>query len=106
MATVAVCTWAYSGEMSGSRPEPDEVTASAGTFDSGTPYVSETHCLRSFTALTRSVLVAPRLEAPETWRSYWVFTPLVLLLPSPAEGRGWKNFRSGTGLPFLSLPLS
>src|SRR5665811_2412971 len=36
-ATRSTCSRAYSGEMSGSRPEPEAVTASAGTADGSTP---------------------------------------------------------------------
>ncbi|KEF18005.1 hypothetical protein DF18_25355 [Streptomyces rimosus] len=37
LATRLTWSFAYAGEMSGSRPEPEEVTASAGTWDWGTP---------------------------------------------------------------------
>jgi len=61
----STCSRAYSGEMSGSRPEPEAVTASAGTSDGSTSSRSATACLRSVTEASRSGFSGPRLDAPE-----------------------------------------
>src|ERR1700760_1555225 len=60
-------TWiaAYCGEMSGSRPEPEAVTASGGTCDAFTPSNEAIAALRCSMVLVRSGLSGPRLEAPE-----------------------------------------
>ncbi len=96
--------------MFGSRPEPEEVTASAGTSSGSTVWegvelsamtaslAATTWAQRvpSSASLVHWPLTAPlsaeRLVAPERISEYWVLT---LLVPSPLEGRGWNHFRSG-----------
>ena len=56
---------AYAGEMCGSSPEPEAVTASAGTSDSSTPSRAATSALRSPMEAMRSVLSGPRLLGAE-----------------------------------------
>src|SRR5689334_3659468 len=80
--------------MSGSRPEPDAVTASGGTAASATPSRAAICCLRWLTVARRSWLKVPLFEPPET------------AVPSATEveGRVWK-YGSGpvaTG----SIPIS
>src|SRR6478735_7971860 len=83
--------------MCGSRPEPEEVTASAGTSEGFTLYVAvelslTTAALAAVTQSIRSLLSPDRLVAPDRISEYCVLT---LLLPRPLEGRGWNHFRSG-----------
>src|SRR5664279_4567700 len=83
--------------MSGSRPEPEAVTASAGTeFAStvwpGTLSNAAIAARRSVMVLTRSALDGPRLEAPDDVGSQPA-------LPA-AEGRDWNH--SGRGSPLAS----
>ena len=51
--------------MSGSSPEAEAVTASAGTLAGATPSNAATAARRWLIALTRSGLFGPRLDAPE-----------------------------------------
>src|SRR5512140_506657 len=84
-ATRGICQRAYSGEMCGSRPDADDVTASAGTEDPARKGLSA----RSAAILSRIESanfseVGPRFVPPDAVASYPA---------SPAaEGRGWKNF--------------
>src|SRR5262249_8830666 len=60
-------TWmaAFCGEMPGSRPEADAVTASGGICDAGTWSNAAMAFCRCAISLTRSGLFGPRLEAAE-----------------------------------------
>src|SRR5579863_3643735 len=66
-AAATRATWmsAYCGEMSGSRPEPDVVTASGGTSDTGTWLNAATCACRALMLVSRVELFGPRLDAPE-----------------------------------------
>src|SRR3954467_3715428 len=86
--------------MSGSRPEPEEVTASAGTSDGlgvypGTELSLTTADLAAFTCWMRSLLSADRLVAPERISLYRVLREFS---PRPFAGRPWNHFRSGSGV--------
>src|SRR5271154_2712620 len=82
---------AFSSEMSGSRPEPELVTASAGTGPGPKGLVwAATRCLM---LVSSAALVGARLEAPDSLASYGVGMVLPLAsVPVSAEGRGWKYF--------------
>src|SRR5579862_692739 len=60
-------TWmsAYCGEMSGSRPEPEAVTASGGTWAGETPSNVAIAARRCWTVWASVGLFGPRLVAPE-----------------------------------------
>lgn len=105
-ATRWTWSWAYADEMSGSSPEPEEVTASGGTAAARTRYPGvelslTTAALASSTDLISSLLSPDRLVAPERISRYRV---LRLLVPRPLDGRGWNHLRSGAGVswPFFS----
>ena len=76
--------------MSGSRPEAEVVTASAGTGAARLPPSSATSlATRSDSAL----LVGPMFDAPELSAAYGVGTVWVASFGSGsvvADGRGWK----------------
>src|SRR6185312_832642 len=81
-ATRLTCSWAYAGLMSGSRPEADAVTASAGTEDGGTPSSAAIAARRSVTSSRNSGESAARFDPPEDIASS----------PSPAaDGRPWNH---------------
>ena len=60
-------TWmaAFCGEMPGSRPEPDAVTASGGICDTGTWSNAAMAFCRCLISWTRAGLLGPRLDAAE-----------------------------------------
>src|SRR5664279_359383 len=83
--------------MSGSSPEPEAVTASAGTVAglTGWPATLSKAAIavrRPWMVLTRAGLDGPRLEAPDAVGSQ-------PLLPA-ADGRDWNH--CGNGLPLAS----
>src|SRR5689334_9006304 len=94
-------TWmaAFCGEMPGSRPEPEAVTASGGICDTGTWSNAAMACCRCLISLTRAGLFGPRLDAAENSG----LQPLSVLDvgSAAADGRGWKY--CGSGLPLASL---
>ena len=57
--------YAFAGEMSGSRPEPDAVTASDGICEIGTWSNAEICFCRCWISMTWVGLVGPRLLADE-----------------------------------------
>ena len=75
---------ALATEIPGSRPDADEVTASAGTGASASrPLISRYAAARRATSSTSAGFVGPRFAVPLAEPSY-----------PPADGRGWKNRRS------------
>src|SRR3954453_13750458 len=97
-ATRFTCRSAFCGEMYGSRPEPDVVTASGGTWPRETPLSLAYAALRSLTFFSRPGLLVPRLDAPEDTGSQ---PKSVLSVDDDAvDGRGWKY--CGSGLPLAS----
>src|SRR5487761_688018 len=86
--------------MSGSRPEPDAVTASAGICEILTWSNAAICCCRVLMSLTSTGLVGPRLVAPENsgLQPKSVFGVSGL---DAADGRGWKY--CGSGLPLASV---
>ena len=89
---------AFAGEMSGSSPEPDAVTASAGIEETGTWSNAEiAFCAAAMLAISVG-LVGPRFEAAEYSGSQpkSFFSPLT----TASDGRGWKY--CGSGLPLAS----
>src|SRR5215472_15983449 len=64
-ATRASWSAAFCGEMYGSSPDPDVVTASGGTLDSGTPLNLAYAALRALTFCSSVLLLVSRFDAPE-----------------------------------------
>ena len=64
-ATRSTCMYAFAGEMPGSRPEPDAVTASGGICETGTWSNAAICCCRCWISLTWAGLVGPKLLAEE-----------------------------------------
>ena len=74
------------GEMSGSSPEADVVTASAGSRAA-----AELRRIHRSRASISAVAVGARLEAPEALASYGVATVLVASFGSVPVGRRWAR---------------
>src|SRR5580658_4994574 len=64
-ATRSTWMYAFAGVMSGSRPEPDAVTASGGICDTDTWSNAEISCCSVWMSLISTGLVGPRLLAAE-----------------------------------------
>src|SRR5215471_1542170 len=97
-ATRLTCRYAFCGEMYGSRPDPDVVTASGGMLETGTPFSLAYAARRCLTFCSSVGLFVPRLDAPEKFGSQ---PKSVFEVESDAvDGRGWKY--CGSGLPFES----
>src|SRR5450756_59122 len=67
LAAATRVTWiaAYAGEMSGSRPDPEAVTASGEIAEIATWSNAAICSWRCLTVVSRVELFAPRLDAPE-----------------------------------------
>src|SRR5580704_14788639 len=109
---------AFCGEMSGSSPDPDAVTASGGIWDCDTWSNASICFCRAAMAPTSSGLVGPRLLAADSlplqrqspslpsWPVFWTLVLPVAVLGSlvALDGRGWNHCASGA--PVLGLTNS
>jgi hypothetical protein len=84
-ATRATCSAAYSGEMCGSSPDADAVTASGGTSAGSTPSRAAISSRRLVTASSSLASKPPLFEPPDVDVSAGPSTSL-----AEAAGRVWK----------------
>src|SRR5215467_15691259 len=110
-AAATIGTWyiAPAIVMSGSRPEPEDVTRSTGTGPAGTGRFSflNSACnaaMRCCTSCLSVALVGPRFEAVELSAAYGSGVPVDGLMVT--EGRPWKYFRSVQYCPICSDPIA
>src|SRR5262245_44406420 len=86
---------AYAGLMSGSSPEPLDVTASGGTSLGLTPSCWAIWARAFWTALSSSGEFGPRLVPPDASASY-----------DAADGRGWNHWAPLNSWPIRDEPTS
>jgi len=94
-------TWmaAFCGEMFGSRPDPDPVTASAGICEILTWSNAAICFCRVLIAWTSVGLFGPRLDAAV--KTDYGCDPGFSAALTAYDGRGWKY--CGSGLPLASV---